>query len=119
MSKLEKTNYLLKLDVILRSGNLVARIVSERKQCVLIHCETGTQGSALVSAVAQVFLDPFYRTFEGFKALVLKEWSYFGYDFLFNHGIMQNPMEDAQNRPAFLFFLDAVNQLTHMNPTSF
>lgn len=93
--KVEHTGYLLKLDVILRSGLLVSRIITERNQCALIHCETGNQGSSLVSSVAQIFIEPFYRTIEGLKALINKEWAYFGYDFLYNNGIMGNSMEEA------------------------
>lgn len=52
-------------------------------------------GSALVSSVAQIFIEPFYRTFDGFKALINKEWAYFGYDFLFFNGIMGNSMEES------------------------
>jgi myotubularin-related protein 5/13 len=65
-------------------------------------------GSALVSSVAQVFIDPFYRTFDGLKALINKEWAYFGYDFIYYNGIMGNSMEESQNKPAFIFFLDCV-----------
>jgi len=108
MKKVEQTGYLLKIDVILRSGLLVSRIITQRKQCALIHCETGTVGSSLVSSVAQIFIEPFYRTFDGFKALINKEWAYFGYDFLFFNGIMGNSMEESQNKPAFIFFLDCV-----------
>jgi Myotubularin-like phosphatase domain len=115
----EQSGYLLKIDVILRSGLLVSRIITERRQCALIHCETGTVGSALVSSVAQIFVEPFYRTFQGFKALVNKEWAYFGYDFLFANGITGNSMEEAPNKPAFFFFLDCVFQLLYMNPTLF
>lgn len=31
--------------------------------------------------MAQIFCDPYYRTFEGFKVLVHKEWIYYKHDF--------------------------------------
>lgn len=27
-------------------------------------------------------LDPYYRTFEGFKALIYKDWIYYGHSFM-------------------------------------
>jgi len=55
---------------------------SLKRQPVLIHCPTGGDGSAVLSSLAQIIIDPFYRTFEGLRSLILKDWVYIQHDFL-------------------------------------
>jgi len=31
--------------------------------------------------MAQIMLDPYYRTFAGFRTLIYKEWVYYGHNF--------------------------------------
>ena len=49
--------------------------ISERVQNhknVLVKCYDGKDKSAVLSALAQIILNPFYRTFQGFSVLVEK-----------------------------------------------
>jgi len=62
-------------------------------------------------------IDPYYRTFEGFRILFLKEWVYFGHNFPRYLDLCNSRPEDFC--PVIVLFLDCVNQLLSMNEVSF
>ena len=41
---------------------------------VLCHCSDGWDRTAQICSVAEILLDPYYRTIEGFAVLVEKDW---------------------------------------------
>ena len=48
---------------------------------ILVHCSDGWDRTPQITALAQLLLDPYYRTIRGFRTLAEKEWLEFGHKF--------------------------------------
>lgn len=113
-------SWLSHLELLLSSAFAVAKLVANDGLSVLVHCSDGWDRTAQLSALAQLLLDPHYRTLEGFPVLVEKEWLAFGHKFYDRCGHGRSSFWDESERsPIFLQFLDCVHQLTEQHPTAF
>ncbi|WWD22800.1 hypothetical protein CI109_107294 [Kwoniella shandongensis] len=83
---LRKSNWLRHISTILDGALIIIRNVHLNASHVLIHCSDGWDRTAQLSAVAQIALDPYYRTLDGFKILIEKDWLAFGHKFLDRSG---------------------------------
>lgn len=78
---LYKSQWLHHVRLILEGAVTVAHQVHYQFSHVVIHCSDGWDRTAQLTSLAQIFLDPYFRTIEGFIVLVEKEWLSFGHRF--------------------------------------
>ncbi|ORY22975.1 Myotubularin-like phosphatase domain-domain-containing protein [Naematelia encephala] len=83
---LRKSQWLRHISTLLDGAMLIVRNIHLNASHVLIHCSDGWDRTSQLSAIAQVCLDPYYRTFEGFAVLIEKDWLAFGHKFLDRSG---------------------------------
>ncbi|KAK5120214.1 hypothetical protein LTR85_006420 [Meristemomyces frigidus] len=85
---LRKSGWLGHIAGLIEGSELVARAVGLTGSHVLIHCSDGWDRTSQVSALAQIMLDPHYRTLDGFITLVQKDFLAFGHKFRDRNGIL-------------------------------
>eukprot|EP00658_Telonema_sp_P-2_P069779 TRINITY_DN5916_c0_g1_i4.p1 TRINITY_DN5916_c0_g1~~TRINITY_DN5916_c0_g1_i4.p1 ORF type:complete len:1190 (+),score=235.93 TRINITY_DN5916_c0_g1_i4:57-3626(+) len=84
---------------------------------VLIHCSDGWDRTPQVVSLALILLDPYYRTYKGFRILVLREWVRFGHKFLDRTGREDEVGEERS--PIFLQWLSALHEVVCQLPHFF
>ena len=84
---LRNSGWLGHIANMMDGAEMVARVVGLGGSHVLLHCSDGWDRTAQVSALAQIMLDPHYRTLEGFISLVQKDFLSFGHKFRDRDGI--------------------------------
>jgi myotubularin-related protein 1/2 len=123
MQLVENTNWPSMTRLILSASWQTAFHVHYNRLPILLHCSHGWDRTSQVSALAQLLLDPHYRTREGFSALVEKDFLSFGHPFhtRCGHGEGKNEQggDEGQLSPIFLQFLDCVFQLVNQFPNYF
>ena len=73
-SNLEKTNWLHHISLLLKASNIVVNAIHEEQRPVVVHCSDGWDRTTQIVALAELMLDPYYRTIEVFT---LTNWSLF------------------------------------------
>ena len=95
---------------------------------VLVHCTDGWDRTPQLTATAQLLLDGYYRTFEGFVTLVQREWLDFGHTFSKRcHRHHEHHLDasasadtiDEELSPIFLQWIEVVWQLTRQFENAF
>ena len=70
-----------------------------------------------MTAIASLILDPYYRTIDGFQALIEKEWLAFGHKFSDRCGHVGG--YNKETAPVFTQFLDVIWQIMQQHPCAF
>lgn len=115
LSHLESTQWLAYITSILKGALTIARFV-DKGAAALVHCSDGWDRTSQLTSLAQLLLDPYYRTITGLQVLIEKEWISFGHRFRDRLG---HPSCPSQRSPVFLQFLDCVWQILQQFPTAF
>ncbi|ORZ15412.1 protein-tyrosine phosphatase-like protein [Lobosporangium transversale] len=144
-ASLQRSGWLKHIGAIMEGALMIVKNIHVSSSHVLVHCSDGWDRTAQLTSVAQICLDPFYRTLRGFQVLVEKEWCSFGYKFMDRCGHLSNDKNfvalsatnaaantfaNVQSKfynnkhiretsPVFQQFLDCVFQIMHQNPTRF
>ncbi|KAI9469395.1 protein-tyrosine phosphatase-like protein [Coemansia mojavensis] len=143
-----KSNWLRHIANILEGAKAIVEAIDGGNH-VLVHCSDGWDRTAQLTSLAQLCLDPYYRTISGFATLVEKEWVSFGHQFTLRGGYLGHPdrfkvtldsadtadgsstskrsngfrlgrpKHDHETSPVFQQFLDCVFQLWVQHPTMF
>ncbi|XP_010543597.1 PREDICTED: phosphatidylinositol-3-phosphatase myotubularin-1-like isoform X2 [Tarenaya hassleriana] len=81
VSTLGDSGWLIHVQSVLAGAAWIAARVAMESASVLVHCSDGWDRTTQLVALACLLLDPYYRTFAGFQALVEKDWLAFGHPF--------------------------------------
>ncbi|XP_029052960.1 myotubularin-related protein 3 isoform X3 [Osmia bicornis bicornis] len=111
LSLLEGTRWLQHMSGLLRAAVTVASAIERDGRPVLVHCSDGWDRTPQIVALAQILLDPYYRTMEGFQILCEREWLDFGHKFADRCGQTVGCEDPNERCPVFLQWLDCVHQL--------
>ncbi|RHY28982.1 hypothetical protein DYB32_005556 [Aphanomyces invadans] len=77
----EDTKWLYYVRVCLKATLQIVDLIHLQKASVLVHCSHGWDRTSQLCALAQLCLDPFYRTIQGFQVLIEKDFLSFGHPF--------------------------------------
>ncbi|XP_048182672.1 myotubularin-related protein 9-like isoform X1 [Corvus hawaiiensis] len=119
LSRLESSRWLGHVKAALSTACLAAQCLDREDSSVLVHGAEGTDTTLLVTALAQLILDPSCRTLEGFQGLLEREWIEAGHPFQLRCArSASSHARGKQEAPLFLLFLDCVWQLSRQFPFS-
>ena len=83
---------------VLRASHRCAHCLHAARRSVLVHCSDGWDRTPQVTALAQLLLDPSFRSLRGFGRLVAKEWLSFGHQFALRCGSIAPAERGARTR---------------------
>ncbi len=119
LTLLDNSKWLSNIACLIKSALIVVNAVDIEERPVLVHCSDGWDRTPQIVALAELMLDPYYRTIEGFQVLVEREWVSFGHKFADRCGQGQSGDDPNERCPVFLQWIDCVHQLVQQFPCSF
>lgn len=110
-SLLEGTRWLQNMSGLMRAAVTVAQALDTEGRPVVVHCSDGWDRTPQIVALAEILLDPYYRTMQGFQILCEREWLDFGHKFADRCGHGVGGDDHNERCPVFLQWVDCVHQL--------
>ncbi|KAG0202885.1 hypothetical protein BGX28_004730 [Mortierella sp. GBA30] len=81
---IESTGWLSHVSDLLKAASgrdgIIGKML-DTDSSVLVHCTDGWDRTTQLVCLAQILLDPYYRTVQGLRVLIEKEWLSFGHPF--------------------------------------
>uniref|UniRef100_A0A5K3EYZ4 Myotubularin phosphatase domain-containing protein n=1 Tax=Mesocestoides corti TaxID=53468 RepID=A0A5K3EYZ4_MESCO len=118
-SALERTMWLTYISQLLKAACEVVAGLDVKGRPVMVHCTDGWDRTPQLTSLAQILLDPYYRTIQGFRILVEREWLQFGHKFADRCGHSLRTCSPEEQSPIFLQWLDCVRQVQRQFPSYF
>jgi len=118
----EQSDWLQQISSLMQLAGAVVDLIDLQESSVMLSLEDGSDVTAQLSSIAQLCLDPYYRSLDGFRVLVEKEWLAFGHRFA--HRSNLKPSHANTNiafAPTFLaltLFLWIIRTLGNRDPLS-
>lgn len=134
ISKLQ--TWLGHIQNILASASYITAKITGESASVLVHCSDGWDRTSQLVGLSCLLLDPFYRTFDGFQALVEKDWLAFGHQFAARMGLptvmieqkrpnyevpwrADGSIQSGESSPIFLQWIECIAHLLCIYPFAF
>ncbi|VDK23140.1 unnamed protein product [Taenia asiatica] len=119
LTTLERSLWLSYISQLLKSAVDIAVALDVQGFPVMVHCTDGWDRTPQLTSLAELLLDPYYRTIRGFRVLIEREWVQFGHKFGDRCGHKLNPCRSEEQSPVFLQWLDCVRQIQRQFPHCF
>jgi len=116
LAGIEQSGWLKHCRAVLEASVFMAEALAGGVSCV-VHCSDGWDRTSQTCAVAQLLLDPYYRTIQGYQALIEKDWLHFGHKFTDRCGFLAGDAKEIS--PVFTQFIDTTWQVMTQFPAAF
>ncbi|EGD83156.1 hypothetical protein PTSG_03787 [Salpingoeca rosetta] len=98
LTRIESTNWLNHVASLLHWACVAAEFITTHDSLVLFSLGSGRDEALQLSSLTSLLLDPYFRTMEGFKTLIQKDWLLLGHPFASRAGIR----DDSHDAPFFM-----------------